>query len=128
MITRRYDNRIVVALDDNDTCPADLKSPKPATIRTAQEKLVELYPISSDNEKQFEYIWSKNILQTRDALPIVCEVQERPNLFLNVGYEMDSFGWQHIGAAVLKELILGSKSTPGIELFSLERVNNSERL
>ncbi|MHC5056393.1 MAG: NAD(P)/FAD-dependent oxidoreductase [Planctomycetota bacterium] len=126
MITRRYDNRIIMALDDNDTYPADLKPPKPATVRTAKEKLLELYPISSDNEKQFEYVWAKNSLQTRDALPIVCEIEERPNLFLNVGYGLDSLSWQHIGAAVLKELVLGSKNTAGTELFSLERVKTSE--
>ena len=123
MITRRFDNRIIMALDDNDTHAADLKPPKPPTIRKAQEKLVELYPITSDVERKFEYVWSKNCLQTRDSLPIVCEVQERPNLYLNIGYGMDSLGWQHIGAAVIKELILGSKSTPNLGLFSLERVN-----
>ena len=126
MITRRYDNRIIMALDDSDTLPADLKSPKPTTIRTAKEKLLELYPISSDVELQFEFVWAKNSLQTRDALPIVCEIEERPNLFLNVGYGMDSLAWQHIGAAVLKELLLGSKKTVGIDLFSLERVKTSE--
>ena len=125
-VSRRYDNRIIMALDDNDKYTGDYKSPRPSSIRTALENTQTLYPIVSDVEKQFEYVWAKNIMQTRDSLPIVCELEDYKNLFVNVGYGIDSLGWQHIGAAIIKELVLGSKTTPGVQLFSLERAKTSE--
>ena len=123
---RRYDNRIIVAFDDLDMHPADMKEPRPSTTRKARESLDIIYPLKKKHT--FDFVWAKNSLETKDSLPIICEVAERPGLFLNIGYGIDSLPWQHIGASVIKELLLESKPSRMTKLFSLERVNKSERL
>lgn len=120
-VFRRYDNRMIVAFDDFDMYPADMKSPKHSSIRKARESLDIIYPINKRHK--FDFVWSKNSLETKDSLPIICEVEDRKGLYLNIGYGIDSLPWQHIGASVIQELVLGSKPSRATELFSLERVN-----
>lgn len=122
-MSRRYDNRIVISYDTNDTYPADLKGPKQSTLRHALRKMREVYPITCDVEKDFEYVWTKNVLTTTDSLPIITDIPELYGLYLNIGYGTNGIVWQQIGAGILRELVLGSKSTPGVELFSLERTS-----
>lgn len=119
-VYRRYENRIVVALDTRDTSGADMKPPEKSSIQRGLNRLDTLFNLG-DSEKTFEYIWAKNILETKDSLPIVSEVPTLKNLYLNIGYNHHGLPLQMIGGTVMAELLLGSNKTSGVELFSLER-------
>lgn len=120
-VYRRYDNRIIVALDSNDTSCADMKEPHQSAIKIALHRISMLYPLT-DNEKTFDYVWTRNVLTTKDSLPLVGEIPQLRNLYLNIGYSQHSLGLQMAGATILAELILGSTKTKGVEVFSLDRI------
>ncbi len=122
-IYRRHDNRIIGTIDTSDGFPGDMKEPDKSALEKAFHRVTSLYPLV-DKERQFDYVWTKNIIETKDGLPIIGEVKELKNLFFNIGYSHHALSWQMIGGAVIAELLLGShkQQTVGAEIFSPTRI------
>ena len=67
--------------------------------------MYKLFPKVEISDEIINY--SGNIYSSKDNLPIICEIENVPNVYLNVGMGSSSISQMLIGADILKEAIKG---------------------
>ncbi len=67
--------------------------------------MYKLFPKIEISDEIINY--SGNIYNSKDNLPIICEIENVPNVYLNVGMGSSSISQMLIGADILKEAIKG---------------------
>ena len=67
--------------------------------------MYKLFPKIEISDEIINY--SGNIYSSKDNLPIICEIENVPNVYLNVGMGSSSISQMLIGADILKEAIKG---------------------
>jgi glycine/D-amino acid oxidase-like deaminating enzyme len=119
---RSHNGRVIYAMNNGDECMADLKTNK-STLNIMKGRLTYRLHCTHDRELQPEYIWTRNILETPDGLPIIAHFESLPNIYLNVGYNEHSLSYQMIGGRIIAGLVKnGQYDIPGSNIFSLERM------
>lgn len=68
-----------------------------------------------------EYIWTSNVYQTPDRLPVVGQIGK--NLYINAGYNIDGMSYLFLASKIISELILeySEDEILGASLLSPER-------
>ena len=64
--------------------------------------------------------YSGNIYTSKDNLPVICEIESIPNVYLNIGMGSSSISQMLIGADILKEAIKGYYKKE-MNLFKINR-------
>lgn len=115
-------NVIVSGIDTRYTFKMD--NPKYIdTLEKENEKKLKgvLYKMFPKAEIADEIIsYSGNVYSSKDNLPIICEIESIPNVYLNVGMGSSSISQMLIGADILKEAIKGYYKKE-MNLFKLNR-------
>ncbi len=94
-----------------------LESLKEENKRKIENTLLKLFPNFEITQSN---IYCANILKTNDMLPIISELDEVPNAYLNVGSGSSSLMQALIGADILKDAIRGYYPKE-MNLFKLKR-------
>lgn len=94
-----------------------LETLKEENKRKIENTICKLFPNFKISESN---IYCANILKTNDMLPIISEIDEVPNMYLNIGSGSSSLMQSLIGADILKDAIEGYYPKE-MNLFKLKR-------
>ena len=80
--------------------------------------IMKLFPKAEFSDEVISY--SGNIYSSKDNLPIICEIESIPNVYVNVGMGSSSISQILIGADILKDAIKGYYKKE-MNLFKINR-------
>ncbi len=117
-----YGNVIVSGIDTRYTFKMD----NPKYIDTLEKEnqkrlksvLYKMFPKVEITDEIVSY--SGNIYTSKDNLPVICEIESIPNVYLNIGMGSSSISQMLIGADILKEAIKGYYKKE-MNLFKINR-------
>lgn len=115
-------NAIISGIDTRCTFKMDnekyLESLEKENEKKLKGILYKLFPKVEIADEIFSY--SGNVFSSKDNLPIVCEIESIPNVYLNIGMGSSSISQMLIGADILKEAIKGYYKKE-MNLFKINR-------
>ncbi len=86
--------------------------------RKLKSVLYKMFPKAEIADEIISY--SGNVYTSKDNLPIICEIESVPNVYLNIGMGSSSISQMLIGADILKEAIKGYYKKE-MNLFKINR-------
>lgn len=114
VIISGIDTRYTFKMDNNKY----LESLEKENEKRLKSILYKLYPKVEIADEVISY--SGNVYSSKDNLPIICEIESIPNVYLNVGMGSSSISQMLIGADILKEAIKGYYKKE-MNLFKINR-------
>lgn len=114
VIISGIDTRYTFKMDNNKY----LESLEKENEKRLKSILYKLYPKVEVADEVISY--SGNVYSSKDNLPIICEIESIPNVYLNVGMGSSSISQMLIGADILKEAIKGYYKKE-MNLFKINR-------
>ncbi len=86
--------------------------------------------LARDFEKMFpalaplrvDFSWAGTFAETRDGLPYIGTVPERPNTYFGLGFGGNGVTFSQIAARIIRDAVLG-KRNPDARIFSFERTS-----
>jgi glycine/D-amino acid oxidase-like deaminating enzyme len=115
-------NTIISGIDTRYTFKMDNNKYVESLEKENEKKLksiiYKLFPKVEVSDEIFSY--SGNIYTSKDKLPIICEIESIPNVYLNIGMGSSSISQMLIGADILKDAIKGYYKKE-MNLFKINR-------
>ena len=112
------DNRIIIGgLDDDFSNAPTRDNHLPAKAKLLQEKFCNLFP---HIKFKTDFQWAGTFAGTKDGLPYIGAVKERPNTFFVLGYGGNGITFGLVAAEILTSILLG-KQNADAGIFSFDR-------
>ncbi len=119
------DNRIIVGGEDEEVVDPEARD---ALIKNKTETLAQKYKaLIKDLPISIEYAWTGTFGETKDGLGYVGIPKDYRNIYFALGFGGNGITFGVIAANILVDIIL-DRSTENHDLFSFDRIGNSEKL
>lgn len=112
------DNRILIGGKDDDFYnPTKRDQSLPNKAITLEKEFKKLFP---DLPFKTDYKWSGTFCGTKDGLPYIGSIPERPHTYFALGFGGNGITFSSIAADIINDLLLGRKNDD-VEIFSFQR-------
>jgi len=113
-----HDKRILIGGKDSATANADQRDRMlPRKARELEQSFEELFP---DIKLKTDFKWAGTFGSTKDGLPYIGSIPERPHTFFALGYGGNGITFSVIAARMIRKMLEGTRDSD-MEIFSFNR-------